>query len=57
MGVFHAFYIVQMVPNRATHHISGKFSEMDTGTEEGEFVFSYGHKIMIEVRVYFKQEI
>ena len=21
MGVFHAFQIVQMVPNRATHHI------------------------------------
>ena len=21
MGVFHVFYIVQMVPNRATHHI------------------------------------
>ena len=22
MGVFHVFYIVQMIPNRATHHIS-----------------------------------
>ena len=24
MGVFHVFKIVQMVPNRATHHISGE---------------------------------
>ena len=38
---------------------AGKFCEIGAGagTEKGQFVFGYGHKIMMEVRVYFKQEI
>ena len=38
---------------------AGKFCEISAGagTEKGQFVFGYDHKIMMEVRVYFKQEI
>ena len=31
MGVFHVFWIVQMVPNRATHHICSTSATMTTG--------------------------
>ena len=37
--------------------MSGKFSEMGAGTEKGQFAFGHGHKSMMEVGVYFKQEI
>ena len=37
--------------------VSGKSFEMGAGTGKAQFGFDYGHKILIEVRVYFKPEI
>ena len=37
--------------------LSGNFSEMGVGTEKGQFASGQGHKIMMEVGVYFRQEI
>ena len=37
--------------------VSGKFSEMDAGTDKGQFDLDYGHEVMMEVGVYFKQVI
>ena len=36
--------------------MSAKFSGMGSGTKKGQFVFVYGHKVMMKVGVYFKQE-
>ena len=37
--------------------VSGKSFEMGAGTGKAQFGFDYGHKSLIEVRVYFKPEI
>ena len=37
--------------------VFGKFSEMSTRNEKGKFGLVYGHKIMMELEVHFKQEI
>ena len=37
--------------------VSGKFSEKGAGTEKGQLGLGCGHKIMMQVRVYFKQGI
>ena len=41
MGVFHVFKIVQMVPNRATHHIHQKvFFTFPMNLEDVAFFYS-----------------
>ena len=38
MGVFHVFYIVQIVPNCATHHISVRISDINYGPNKTIFL-------------------
>ena len=37
--------------------VPGKFCKMDAGTENWQLCFGYDHKIVMEVGVYFRQEI